>query len=90
MLSCMSGIGIIIELKFDQTAGEGLKQIISNKYKDSFTNVEYNLNKLDVQYSVLIGLNMLQDQKIRRMYIIQLYKFGKYFPILNNTHKLTF
>ena len=63
-LCCELGIGIIIELKYDKTAEAGLKQIINNKYFDSFANTNYNTNKSKINYTLFIGLNLSKDKKI--------------------------
>lgn len=64
LLSIDFRIGIIIELKFGKTAYEGLKQIIVNDYCDSFKNVKYNPDEVEIDCRVFSGLNMSDDQKI--------------------------
>ncbi len=58
------GIGIIIELKYSNTADVALNQIIANNYTDAFTYDKYTGDTFYLQYSLLIGLNMDENQNI--------------------------
>ncbi len=58
------GIGIIIEMKYNDTAEVALDQIIAKNYTDAFTYDKYTLDNFYLQYSLLIGLNVDENQNI--------------------------
>jgi hypothetical protein len=59
-----NNIGIIIELKFKTAAEEGLKQIKTNCYVDAFRSDKYNPENKKIDYFLLIGLSMSEEQEI--------------------------
>lgn len=64
LLMILENIGIIIELKYDETALVGLKQILKNHYYEAFENKKYNPSSVKIEYFILMGLNMSDDQKV--------------------------
>lgn len=57
-------IGIIIELKYNETSLDGLKQILEKRYYQAFENKKYNPSSVKIEYFVLMGLNMSDDQNV--------------------------
>ena len=64
LLNKSLGLGIIIELKYNKTANAALKQIITNKYSNAFTDPTYNPDDVDIRYFSFIGLNMSVKKEI--------------------------
>ena len=64
LLMIKDNIGIIIELKFKTDAEEGLEQIKRNRYFDAFRSDKYNPENKKIDYFLLIGLSMSEEQEI--------------------------